>query len=91
MSKPGNISYMPWIKRPPLPEILYKYRDIGNPNHLQTLTEQTIFLSSAYRFNDPFDCKIPLGYQSVADDEELQRKFARKIGQMWNALLSMKE
>lgn len=65
--------------RPKLPKILYKYRDIDNQDHFQMLQDQSIFLSSARRFNDPFDCKIPLEYLNLADDEKLQRDFARKI------------
>lgn len=70
------------IKEPPMPpppEILFKYRDLSNELHLQTLNESTIFLPSATRFNDPFDCKIPLEYLKLEHDEELRRNFARKL------------
>jgi hypothetical protein len=71
-------------ERPPLPKILYKYRDINNSNHLEILKKQTIFLSSVSGFNDPFDCKIPLDFQSMTNNRELQRKFVRKLAEMYH-------
>jgi hypothetical protein len=63
----------------PCPDLLFKYRDISNLLHLETLTELSIFLPSANKFNDPFDCKIPLEYIKLETDEELRRNFARKL------------
>lgn len=84
---PMNDSYeINWkIYEPPTPspKLLFKYRDLGNELHLQTLTESTIFLPSATRFNDPFDCKIPLEYLKLETDEKLRRNYARKLIMMY--------
>lgn len=64
-------------QRHPLPHILYKYRDMGNPYHLQILLKQEIFLTSCANFNDPFDCKIPFNLLEIVDNEVKQRDFLR--------------
>ena len=79
MRNPYEINWKINEQTPPVPKLLFKYRDISNELHLETLTELTIFLSSAHKFNDPFDCKIPLEYLQLATDEELRRNFARKL------------
>jgi hypothetical protein len=63
----------------PAPKTLYKYRDTCNENHIQSLKEKYIFIPSPIEFNDPFDCKMPMDFESVADDIYLQRLFAQKI------------
>jgi len=79
MNNPYEINWKVHEPRPQLPELLYKYRDINKIFHLETLTELTIFLPSPIRFNDPFDCKIPLEYLQLGVDEELRRNFLKKL------------
>lgn len=79
MINPYEINWKIDEPTPPVPELLFKYRDIDNALHKETLTELTIFLPSAHKFNDPFDCRIPLDYLLLETDEELRRNFARKL------------
>lgn len=51
-----------------LPKVLYKYRDWENDFHKKTLLNGELFLSSPGRFNDPYDCKIPVAYYLLAED-----------------------
>jgi hypothetical protein len=61
----------------PLPNKVYKYKNAESA--LETLREQVIFLPSISQFNDPFDCKIPIDFGVMADNEELQRQFSAKF------------
>jgi len=42
-----------------LPEVLYKYRETGNPWHETVITQRELFLSSPSGFADNDDCNIP--------------------------------
>jgi len=42
-----------------IPEILYKYRDWGSEYDKRVLFDQEIYLSSASKFNDPYEGNIP--------------------------------
>lgn len=66
------------------PDTLYKYRDADNPLHIQALREKYIFVSSPLEFNDPFDCKMPMDFESVAEDSHLQMLFAQKLAILSN-------
>ena len=61
----------------PLPNKVYKYR--STKNALIILEQQTIYLPSVSKFNDPFDCKIPMNFEEMADNEDTQRRFAEKF------------
>jgi hypothetical protein len=61
----------------PLPSTVYKYRSAESA--LRILNEQAIYLPSVSKFNDPFDCRIPMRFESLADNEDLQRKFIEKF------------
>jgi hypothetical protein len=61
----------------PLPNRVYNYRSAESA--LEILKEQTIYLSTASSFNDPFDSKMSMDFESMADDDQLQRKFAEKF------------
>ena len=61
----------------PLPDKVYKYRSAESA--IELLIEQTIYLPSVSKFNDPFDCKIPMNFVEMADDEQLQRLFIEKF------------
>lgn len=61
----------------PFPDVVYKYR---SPNSaIKILEEQTIYLPSVSQFNDPFDCKIPMNFEEIAENEGLQRQFAENF------------
>ena len=59
------------------PKFIYKYCKIDN--HLkENLLKNQIWFSSAKKFNDPFDCKIPFKiYESYAEFQELVNKLRR--------------
>ena len=56
-----------------IPPVLYKYRDSENSDHLKIIENLELFFSSPKKFNDPFDCKIPVKYQMFADNPELAK------------------
>ncbi|MGE0568700.1 MAG: DUF2971 domain-containing protein [Bacteroidia bacterium] len=56
-----------------IPDVLYKYRSWTDPYQKSILTEQEIFLSSPRRFNDPYDCRIPVRYDLMTDEEMIER------------------
>ncbi len=48
---------------------LYKYRFFDSKgNSLQILRDGTLFCSKASAFNDPFDCRVGIDYQSMTSD-----------------------
>lgn len=61
----------------PLPDKVFKYR--STEAAFKILEEQIIYLPSVSMFNDPFDCKIPMNFEEMSEDEELQRRFAEKF------------
>ncbi len=54
---------------------LYKYRrwdDDEKHQHQKTvITEKKIYFTSADKFNDPFDCNIPLRYDLLLEEDQL--------------------
>lgn len=59
-----------------LPKILYKYRCWdGFDLHKKILLDTELFLPSPKRFNDPFDCKIPVAYYLLESDHNLRKKY----------------
>jgi hypothetical protein len=59
------------------PKVVYKYRDWSNKFHKEILHKNQLYLPSPDEFNDPFDCKIPLDFTLLEDDEK-KRKFIEK-------------
>ena len=55
---------------PETPKVLYKYRNWCNEHHRKILFDFEIFLSSASKFNDPYEGNIPFEY----DPTELTRE-----------------
>lgn len=51
-----------------IPKTLYKYRTTS-AQHLDILFKRQIFFSSADKFNDPFDCFIPIRFDLLTEDE----------------------
>lgn len=58
-----------------IPEMVYKYRDWKNDFHRKILLHQEIFIPSPRKFNDPFDCRIPIAYHLLKDDEKLAKEY----------------
>jgi hypothetical protein len=54
------------------PEVLYKYRSWTDHYHKRLLTDNEAFFASPRAFNDPFDCRIPLRYDLLPDEDKLQ-------------------
>lgn len=52
-----------------LPEHLYKFRVLADPNHKRILTHNELFLASPKHFNDPFDSTISVRYDEGTREE----------------------
>jgi hypothetical protein len=52
-----------------IPDILYKYRNWNNSVERTILKKGEIFYSSPFYFEDPLDCRIPLRYDLMTDDD----------------------
>lgn len=55
------------------PEILYKYRNFANENHFKILTDNEIFFSPPTSFEDKVDCKIPIRYDLLSNQEIFEK------------------
>lgn len=73
-SKTNNLLIDP-LTHSEIPPILYKYRDSENPNHLKIIENLELFFPSPKKFNDPFDCKIPVKFQMFADNPDLAKVY----------------
>jgi hypothetical protein len=51
--------------------VLYKYRDWNDKNHKKLLYENQLYLTPPNYFNDPFDCKIPLDFRALDNEEKI--------------------
>jgi hypothetical protein len=58
-----------------LPSTFYKYRRWDDKYHRRSITLDTIFFSSARRFNDPFDCYLPVPRYDLLTDDEHYKKY----------------
>jgi len=67
------------------PKSLYKFRCWNSEKHRRILTEDQIWFTSARKFNDPFDCTIPLRYDLLSDEDFVQR--AAKLATRYNPAL----
>lgn len=56
-----------------IPTRLYKYRFWTDEYHKKMLTHNVIYFASAHKFNDPFDCRIPVEIGNFPDS------FVRKV------------
>ncbi len=58
-----------------MPLSLYKYRVWTNPNHRRLLTDLEIFFPDPKKFNDPYDCGLPLRHdQDDSDPIKIKNK-----------------
>lgn len=51
------------------PDIVYKYREANHTLHRTIITEQTVFFSSPNSFEDELDCRVPIRFDLLTDDE----------------------
>ncbi len=52
-----------------LPPVLYKYRSWSNEKHKNILTKREIFLAPPGIFTDELDCRVPIRYDLLTDEE----------------------
>ena len=57
------------FKEMDLPPILYKYREWSDENHKRIFTHNELYLASPAFFKDEFDCKVPIRYDLLTDEE----------------------
>lgn len=57
----------------PVPSRLYKYRCWTDKYHRRMLTHNAVYFASARKFNDPFDCRIPVEIEEVSDSYVRER------------------
>ncbi len=64
------------------PKCLYKFRSFREKNHKAMLTDNELFFASPDKFNDPFDCSVPIHYEDFTKTEfitywtaEFKRKY----------------
>lgn len=62
-----------------LPPILYKYRDWDNDIHKTILTKSTLYLPPPSDFTDDFDCRVPIRYDLLTDEEIYEWYFNESI------------
>jgi len=55
------------------PPILYKYRNWNDPYNKTTLTKREFYFAAPSSFEDKFDCKNPLRYDLLSDDELIKQ------------------
>lgn len=56
-----------------IPQILYKYRSWDNIYHKTILTEKHVYFAAPTSFEDSFDCKNPVRYDLLTDEEIFQK------------------
>ena len=62
--------FNPFVDASMVPPVLYKYLDWSKSYNQRVLTNNELFLSSPSKFNDPYDCKIPIAYFLLETDKE---------------------
>lgn len=58
------------------PETIYKYRTWSDPFHKRILTEREIYFSNPKSFEDKEDCKIPVRFDLLTEDELFQKYYS---------------
>ncbi|TCC97488.1 DUF2971 domain-containing protein [Pedobacter frigidisoli] len=70
------------------PEMVYKYRSWGKgePNSDNVLLKNELYLAPPSGFLDEFDCKIPVRYDLLSDEEVLKwgEPIVRRVHSRWN-------
>lgn len=67
--KLSAVSEMSFDEMGDLPPALYKYRDWNNSVHKRILTHRELFLAKPSSFEDPLDCKIPIRYDLLTEED----------------------
>jgi hypothetical protein len=62
------------------PSVLYKYRDWSEQYHDRWIKNREILMSAASSFSDPMDCKVPIRYDLLNQQQTL--KFGERLIQM---------
>jgi len=76
---------------------LYKYRSFDKDGYsLSNLSSQTMYCSQASAFNDPFDCRMGVDYQSLAKDiadvwQEKADRFLLAVCQLRNGRVKLED
>lgn len=70
------------------PETIYKYREAENPIHLTVLTKQILYFAPPNSFEDKFDCKIPVRYDLLTDEEIYDKYYAdlKTLNPNWDSI-----
>jgi len=70
------------------PRVVYKYRRADNAIHRTILTDQAVYFAPPKSFEDKFDCKIPIRYDLLTDDEIFDNylQTLREINPQWDPL-----
>ncbi len=69
----------------PDPKYLYKFRSFRDKNHKGMLTDNELFFPSPDKFNDPFDCYVPLRYDDFTKNEFIRHWTPRFMEDFPNA------
>ncbi len=70
------------------PSRVYKYREADNLRHLTILSERIAFFARFSSFEDKLDCKVPIRYDLLTDDEiyEYYYKSLGELNPTWDKL-----
>jgi len=60
-----------------IPKVLYKYRDWSNKYHKTILTKREVFFAPPESFEDNEDCRVPIRYDLLTDEEIFNRYLER--------------
>jgi hypothetical protein len=82
-----NTSYTTFDKLR-FPKTVYKYREAENSKHLTILTEQIVFFAPPESFEDKLDCKIPVRYDLLTDEEIYDKYYndLKDINPTWDSI-----
>ena len=58
-----------------IPKTVYKYRDWQNKYHKPIIVDQELWIPSPHKFNDPFDCNIPIAFNQLLDNNEMAHTY----------------
>ena len=86
-----NNDFNPYVESKDVPKVVYKYRSWNNEYDKRTLTDFELFQSSPARFNDPYDCKIPVAHFLLEFDRPKQQRYFTRIVNDYKSHLSESE
>ena len=67
------------------PEVLYKYRNFDDPNHLKILLDHEVYFAPPASFKDEFDCNIPVRFDLLTEEEiyEIYISKSKEMNRGW--------